>query len=99
ENGHPARHQLEGIKVASDDHGFDASLVCLFGECPEHIVGLVSIHLINRNVQRLGNLANPLELSRERSRSRRPCCLIVCELLMAKGRRWPVHRHYDMRWS
>ena len=59
---HVIVHQLQGVGVAGEDHRIHLLPGCLAREGANHIIGLVAIFGIDRNVERGQQLLDPIEL-------------------------------------
>ena len=60
---HPRRHQLEHVEVDGDDRRLEVLVAFeLLGDRPDDVVGLEARHLVDRDPQRLDDLADLREL-------------------------------------
>ena len=88
--------QLEHVEVDRHDRRFDARALGLPDECPDDIVGLVALLLVDRDPERLDHLADLRELGGEIVRHARPGGLVLCVLLVAERRPREVEGNRDV---
>src|SRR6185437_15617982 len=50
-HAHIAVHELERVHIAGDDGGGDVLRRCLPGEGADHVVGLVPVRLVDRDIE------------------------------------------------
>jgi hypothetical protein len=100
----PGRHQpdagrdeLEHVEVDGDDRRLEVVVVVeLPGDGADDVVGLVALLLVNRDAQRLDDLADLRELVPQVVRHLDASGLVVGVLLVAEGRAGKVERHGEV---
>ena len=99
-HAHPGRQQphvvvdeLEPVEVAGDDHRVDARGRGPLRERADHVIGLVSLELADRDVHHRGDLADDRELRAQIVRHARPAALVVGIRVEAELRLADVERH------
>ena len=90
-------HELEHVEIDGDDRRLEiVAIVELVGDRADHVVRLVAGHLVDREAERLDDLADLRELVAEVVRHLRPGRLVVGVLLVAEGRAGEVERDRDV---
>ena len=83
----PRRDELEHVEVDGDDRRLEVvARVELLRDRPDDVVGLVALHLVDRDPERLDDLADLRELVAEVVRHLRPGRLVLRVLLVAERR-------------
>ena len=98
--GHQAdarRDELEHVEVDRDDRRLEVGAVVeLAGDGADHVVGLVARHLVDRDAQRLDDLADLRELVAQVVGHLHPGRLVVGVLLVPERRSGQIERHREV---
>ena len=92
----PVGHELEHVEVAGDDRRVEPVALGLDGQRADDVVGLVAGQLVDRDPERLDDLADLRELVAQVVRHPLPGRLVVGELLVAEGRPGQVEGDRDV---
>ena len=91
------RDELEHVEVDGDDRRLEVvARIELLGDRPDDVVGLVARHLVDRDPQRLDDLADLRELVAQVVRHPRPGRLVLGVLLVAERRAGQVERDREV---
>ena len=91
-----SRHELEHVEVAGDDRRVEPVALGLDRQRPDDVVGLVAGELVDRDPERLDDLADLRELVTQVIRHPQPGRLVVGEPLVAEGRPGQVEGDRDV---
>ena len=91
------RHELEHVEVDRDDRGHEVvPSVELLRDRPDDIVGLVALHLVDRDAQRLDDLADLRELVAQVVRHPDSGRFVLRICVVTEGRAWQVERDREV---
>ena len=92
----PVGHELEHVEVAGDDRRVEPARLGLDGQRADDVVGLVPGQLVDRDPERLDDLADLRELVAQVVRHPLPGRLVLGEPLVAEGGPGQVEGHRDV---